>query len=382
MAHLVLDLRWVRSQTLDGIARVSLSYAAELLRTSTHEYTLLFQNKALKDFCLRWIDAYSPQPVCSNFRIIVCGYDARSFKNRLLLRPQLRSLRPDVYFSFYYIFHRMPGINLAMVHDLTPLHYPAYFKQASALFRLLLCSPKGLTWLLKQADFLITVSQNTYQDIVALLPAYRDKTFVNPLAAAPAQAIALEACEGLKHITPPFILQVGRADPHKNQQGLLSAYALLDTTLQSQYALVFAGPTDARYTPRLLALASTRQISERIHFTGPLTPTELNALYQAATVMVMPSYYEGFGLPVLEAMSNGTPTLLSDRSSLPEVGGDAACYSPPDHPEALAKSLSQLLNSGSEQERLSTLGRQRAAEFSWSLTRTRFLNILEQILPL
>lgn len=381
MARVVLDLRWVRSQTLDGIARVSLSYTAELLRTPEHDYTLLFQSNALKDFCMQWIREYNPLPLRSNFRIIVCGYDARSFKNRYLLRHQLRLLRPDAYFSFYYIFHRMPGVNLAMVHDLTPLRYPAYFTQASTLFRLLLCSPAGLKWLLKKADFLITVSQNTHQDIVKLLPAYKGKIFVNPLAAAPAAPVNLADCEHIKHIPTPFILQVGRADPHKNQRGLLSAYALLDRSLQTQYALVFAGPTDDRYTPQLRSLANTYPIAERVYFTGPLSNTELNALYQAATLMVMPSYYEGFGLPVLEAMHNGTPTLLSNRSSLPEVGGEAAFYSDPDDIGAMAKALSHLLCSPNERKRLALAGSQRAATFSWSATRTRFLKILAEILP-
>ena len=205
MAHIVLDLRWARSQTLDGIARVSLSYTAELLRTPKHEYTLLFENKSHQAFCLHWIKAYNPTPLCSSFRTVICGYDARSFKNRFLLRRQLQTLQPDLYFSFYYIFHRMPGVNLAMVHDLTPLRYPEYFKQASLLFRTLLCSRKGLKWLLKQADFLITVSHHPHKDIVALLPHYDSKVFVNPLAAAPNTPVALKDCARLQHITSPFI---------------------------------------------------------------------------------------------------------------------------------------------------------------------------------
>lgn len=381
MARIVLDLRWVRSQTLDGIARVSLSYTAELLRTSGHQYILLFEDSARKAFCMAWIRNYNSRALCANFWVIICGYDARSIKNRVFLRAKLRSLRPDLYFSFYYIFHRQPGVNLAMVHDLTPLRYPAYFTQASLLFRWLLCSAKGLRWLLKHNDFLITVSQNTYQDIAALLPAYAAKTFVNPLAATPTPSAHKTQHESLASIPTPFILQVGRADPHKNQQGLLAAYAHLEPALQAQYALVFAGPTDPRYTPQLKANVKSHQLSQRVYFTGPLSNTELSALYQAATLMVMPSFYEGFGLPVLEAMHSGTPTLLSQSSSLPEVGGSAAHYTDPHQPEAMAQALAHLLNSAPERECLAKAGRQRAQDFSWSRTASRFLNHLEHILP-
>lgn len=376
MARIVLDLRWVRETTLDGIARVSLSYVAELLRTAQpdHTYYLLFTNQALQAFGLAWLKQYHKKPLVANFLTKACGYDARSWKNRVFLYRELKRFNPHFYVSFYYIFHPMPGVNLAMVHDLTPLRYPQYFQQASALFRVLLCRPQGLKWLLRKADYLLTVSHHTRKDLVALAPQYRDKTFVIPLAADPGPTPI-----GPAPIPEAYILQVGRADPHKNQWGLLQAYAQLPAALQSRYALVFAGPGDARYTPLLSQEIQRLKLTNRVHLTGALSAEALHTYYAHASLLVMPSFYEGFGLPVLEAMQHGTPTLLAKVASLPEVGGSAAAYFNPHEPEDLARALTHLLNAPELRQQLGQAGQLHAQQSSWHRTSQAFLNHLQDL---
>ena len=376
MARIVLDLRWVRETTLDGIARVSLSYVAELLRTShpNHTYYLLFTHQELKQFCLLWIQQYSKKPLVADFFSKVCGYDARSWKNRVFLYRELKGFQPHFYVSFYYIFHPMPGINLAMVHDLTPLHYPQYFQQASPLFRLLLCQPQGLKWLLHKADYLLTVSHHTRQDLIELAPEYKDKTAVIPLAASPCPEDV-----GPAPLSSPYLLQVGRADPHKNQLGLLRAYAQLSPDLQARYALVFAGPDDERYTPLLTQEIQKQQLTDRVHLTGALSAEALHAYYHHASLLIMPSFYEGFGLPVLEAMQHHTPTLLARVASLPEVGGTAAAYFDPHHPEDLTLQLNALLNAPIRRQALAQAGQLHAQKSSWSHTSQRFLKLLQDL---
>lgn len=387
MPHLVLDLRWVRSTTLDGIGRVSLSYTAELLRydndsvLSPYRYTLLFTQATLRDFCLQWIKDYDRQrPLRADYRIKTCGYDARSLKNRTRLAAELKALAPDLYLSFYYIFHRMPGLNLAMVHDLTPLRYPQYFKQASPLFRLMLCHKPGLRFLLQQADRLLTVSESTRQDILAVLPSSprpnsRTRAVqVIPLAAAPPEPIQASA-----PLSEPYLLQVGRADPHKNQWGLLQAYARLPHPLQSQYMLVFAGPEDPRYTPALKTEIQRLQLTSRVHFTGSLSATGLHRFYQHAHLFIMPSYYEGFGLPILEAMQYGVPCVLAQVASLPEVGGRAAHYIPPEDPQSMAKAITKILTSPTLHQRMAEASRQRAEAFDWKTTCQQFIDYIEGI---
>lgn len=375
MARIVLDLRWVRATTLDGIARVSLSYAAELLRSpSPHSYFLLFTDQVLQDFCVQWIKAYDNRKLIAPFGLKNCGYDARSWKNRCFLQGELRGLAPDFYVSFYYIFHPMPGINLAMVHDLTPLRYPDYFKQASPLFRNLLCKPWGLKALLRQADYWLTVSQHTRQDLLKLAPAYTHKTFVIPLAASPAPEVPAPS-----PFTQPYLLQVGRADPHKNQQGLLEAYAELSPELQQRYQLVFAGPTDDRYTPELQRRIEALGLQHRVHLSGPLSAEALHQYYHHASLLIMPSFYEGFGLPVLEAMQHGTPCLLAGVASLPEVGGQAAAYFDPHSHGDLKQKLTALLTAPEHLRKLALDGQQRAQSYSWQATAQQFLHHLQEL---
>ncbi len=383
MARIVLDLRWVRSDVLDGIARVSLCYAAELLRREDHDYVLLFANNRLKTFCMSWIHDYDANNDASrplrSWCALVCGFDARSFLNRTRLPELLRPFSPEAYLSFYYIFHPvLPRScrNFAMVHDLTPLKFPAYFKKASLLFRGLLRHPWGVKLLLSQAHEVITVSRSTRRDLQML---YRGSVHV----VYPGVQVRVHTPlhtplhSDIQPLLPdPYILQVGRADPHKNQRGTLRAYAALEPALRQQFTLVFAGPTDSRYTPALQAEAIALGVQDRVIFTGALSSTTLQSVYANAIVTVFPSFYEGFGLPVLEAMAQGVPVIVSEAASLPEVAGDAALYVNPSDTRALTQQLVEVLNSAQRRKYLIEKGLQRVPHFHWASTVDGFLKVL------
>lgn len=157
----------------------------------------------------------------------------------------------------------------------------------------------------------------------------------------------------------PFFLYVGNHKPHKNVGGLLRAFEA--SGLSREFDLVLTGNPTSEFTRQNLDC----HLSERIHFTGLLGDEKLAALYRRAHALVIPSWVEGFGLPLLEAMASGTPVLASQRSALPEIGQDAVAYFDPGRPESLVEGL-RALHQDDLRDRLRQSGLIRARDFSWN----------------
>ena len=141
--------------------------------------------------------------------------------------------------------------------------------------------------------------------------------------------------------------------------------------------MIFAGPIDSRYTPQLKKRTQELSLDSRVFFTDSVSGSELQQLYMKAEVMVLPSFYEGFGLPILEAMELGAPVIASIKASLPEVAARAALYFDPEDPENLTKQLLCLLSSQKLREKYRNLGFENVKRFSWEKTATNFLKLLE-----
>lgn len=159
-----------------------------------------------------------------------------------------------------------------------------------------------------------------------------------------------------------YLLSVSNRKPHKNEPRILQAFAL--SNIDPAIRLVFTG----KPTEELLLQAKTLGISERLVFAGRVEESELPALYRGALGLVFPSLYEGFGLPVIEAMSCGIPVLTSNTTSLPEVAGEAALLVDPDSVESIAKGIYTLCNDTDMRESLCTKGLLQARKFSWDET--------------
>jgi glycosyltransferase involved in cell wall biosynthesis len=160
----------------------------------------------------------------------------------------------------------------------------------------------------------------------------------------------------------PLLLSVSAKRPHKNLARLLEAHARLDGAQRPLLVLPgYATPHEAE----LIARAASLGTIDDVRFLHWLDQADLEGLYAAATAFVFPSLYEGFGLPVLEAMARGVPVACSDRSSLPEVAGDAALLFDPEDGEAIAAALARLCGDGALRARLSDAGRRQAARFDW-----------------
>ncbi len=257
------------------------------------------------------------------------------------------------------------------IHDLAFVHYPSAFPQRwRTLYRL------GLRTAVRRADAILTPSRNTAEDVLSRTKVDPRKLHVVPLAASPPQdGVDVAEVIGRLKVRPPYVLFVGTIEPRKNLVRLVRAYRRVAAT-GVPHSLVLAGPLGWHHEAlmRELALEGPGDIA----MTGALTPQELDAVYRAADVFAYPSLYEGFGLPVLEAMSRGIPTVASSTSSVPEVAGDAALGVNPRSVREIAKAIESVCTDVGLAERLASRGRVQAERFSWDETARRTIEVYER----
>ncbi|MFH2128125.1 MAG: glycosyltransferase family 1 protein, partial [Pseudomonadota bacterium] len=215
---------------------------------------------------------------------------------------------------------------------------------------------------------LIAPSTFTAEELVELYPATRGRVRVVPEAVLPVYRPATDpapvrevlARHGLER---PYLLFVGTLEPRKNLVRLLAAYERLVAGGQDEFDLVLAGGTGWKAGPIEEALSHS-PVRERIRRLGYVPGPDLPALYQGAWALVYPSLYEGFGLPVLEALACGVPVVTSAAASLPEVGGDAALYLDPEDPEQLWDALERITGQPGLREDLAAKALAQAGRFS------------------
>lgn len=251
------------------------------------------------------------------------------------------------------------GTFVATIHDVKPLLFPVLRARTnlnSRIERWLV----GDRW--KQLDHVITISEHSRRDLLDHTPLRPDQVSVTPLGLdADRFRPASERPEGR-----PYVFCVAGADPTKNVGSLVEAFAKLPEALRRDYELVLAGDVCRRADIR--AAIERLQIGAKTKLVGQVSDAELARYYQQATVFVFPSLYEGFGLPVLEAMGCGCPVICSNASSLPEVAGDAAVLVDPRDSDQLAMELTRVLASSSLRDELQARGSARAGQFSWDRT--------------
>jgi glycosyltransferase involved in cell wall biosynthesis len=175
-----------------------------------------------------------------------------------------------------------------------------------------------------------------------------------------------------------FILYTAATRPHKNVSGLLKAFSRARNRFGIEQMLVIAGPLGSEHA-HLLELTKNLDLNEHVIFTGYVSDGMLPALYRSASLSVYPSFYEGFGLPVLESMASGTPVVASNTTSLPEVVGDAGILVSPYNFEEMATAMYKVLSDDAYRFDLVALGEKRARAFSWEETAKQVLGLLEAL---
>ena len=196
---------------------------------------------------------------------------------------------------------------------------------------------------------------------------------VNASLTRPDDATTAETLERLG-LSRPFILAVGTMQPRKNYDGLARAVSAIQSA-GLPHQLVIAGKRGwlADEVDRKIDASSN---ADRIHRLGYVSEHDLALLYAAAELMVFPSWYEGFGLPALEAMQSGTPVIASNRGALPEAVGEAGVIVDPGDEAALGQAMARLLTDDALRQRLIAKGRHRASEFTWERTARMTLEVL------
>lgn len=263
------------------------------------------------------------------------------------------------------------------IHDVIPYIHP---QTSTCLDRLIYH-----VWLplaVRRASAVITSSKQSRRDIVNYLPVSPDRT-ATVLAAADGRFRPMQQREimPILHkygIDEPYILYVGALESRKNLPRLLEAFALLRDQIQT-WCLVIVGPHKWKLSP-IYDTVQRLNLEPYVHFTGYVEEEHLPALYNGADLFVFPSLYEGFGLPVLEAMACGTPVITSNTSSLPEVAGDAAVLVDPYDVESIGHAMYAVLTQPALAASMSEKGMKHAAQFTWERTARETIAVYEKVL--
>jgi len=267
-----------------------------------------------------------------------------------------------------------PIPTVVTVHDLAFIAHPDAFHAAKRRYLTLMTRLS-----VHRARHVIAVSTHTRDDLVRHFHVRAERITVIPNAAdarfRPADdAHAITRFKAENNLPDRFVLFVGTLEPRKNLRRLIEAFASLDAD-HAETKLVIVGAS-GWLTSDLAPLVWERGLSDRIDFTGYVSDDDLPRWYQAATVFCYPSLYEGFGLPVLEAMACGTPVVTSRTSSLPELVGDAAVLVDPTDVTALADALKTVFTDEARRQSMSRAGLARARAFSWERTAAATLDVI------
>ena len=252
------------------------------------------------------------------------------------------------------------------VHDLIPMRFPRRGSPLTTYFKYY------LPQVLAQAQHILCDSQSTANDIINFYNIPSHKITPVLLAHNPNHFRFLDLP------TSNYFLYVGRHDPYKNLQRLIDAFAGLANN--HDYELWITGPADKRYTPILQAQVENLNLTNQVKFLNYVPYDQLPIIINQALALVFPSLWEGFGLPVLEAMACGTPVITSNISSLPEVVGEAAILVNPDNTNEITEAMQMLANDASLRSHFRTLSLNQASQFSWEKTGLATREVLKQYL--
>ncbi len=320
----------------------------------------------------------SRQEAGPNFRRVTVWTPCHHPLERWALGMEVFPLRLDLLHSPDFIPPAFGAERFVVtVHDLNFLYYPQFLTNESRRYY-----NDQIAWAVSHADHILADSEATRADLIRLLNVPPEKVTtvylgVDPIfrPLPPDQIGATLARYGL---TPGYLLFVGTLEPRKNLPGLLTAYHILRSGGATRAPFVIAGSRGWLYE-EIFARVEALGLEEHVRFLENVTDEDLPALYGGAALLAMPSFYEGFGLPALEAMACGTPVVVSDRGSLPEVAGDAAVVVDPDSPKAIAAGMAQVLQDPALRDRLREKGLTHAARFTWEETARKTLEVYRSL---
>lgn len=360
-------------QAHTGISR----YAAELTRHLPAEYPGV-------DLSLFYTDSAGRIPIApfDTLPRRVIRQSAKPWRLRVLLntlirRPMDHAIGPtDI---FHATDHLLPPLacckSVFTLYDLTTIKYPQVHLPLNRRFSQLM-----LPHFLRRADKILAISECTRQDALALYNLPGSKIITIPLgvsiypAAGPAQNS--DQVQARYHLQPQYLLYVGTIEPRKNLPVLFSA---LQQANLPDLKLVVVGKKGWLYEQTYKQVQDLG-LESQVLFTGFVPDEDLIPIYQLANAFVFPSLYEGFGLPVLEAMACGTPVICSNVSSLPEVAGESAILVPPDDVNGWSEAITHITQNPGLRAELREAGLRQAARFSWASTARQTAEVYRELM--
>lgn len=365
---------WGQSTTGSG------QYLHHLVKTFRQSYPLLkltligdrqATNRLTPPDGIEWVTATTPFDRSKNL--------AKLWFEQVAAPRAARRVGADLFHIPYFAPPLVSSLPVVVtVHDLIPMILPAY--RGHALVR-------GYTALVaraaQRADYILADSDASRRDILRLLGVSSERVQTVYLAAeerfSPQSSATIRGLRQRLNLPQHFALYLGGFDIRKNVPQLLQAVA----NSQGSWPLVVAGKLpsqDSTFRPDPRRLVQELALSERVHFTGWIEEEDKAALLASASLFVFPSAYEGFGLPILEAMACGTATLTSDVSSLPELAGEAAALVTANDVKGLTAALDYLMEADQARDTLARRAPAQAARFSWSRCAAETLSAYKLVL--
>lgn len=299
---------------------------------------------------------------------------------RLPLDLYIHRPKPDVFFSpSHYAPRFSPVSRVVSVMDLSYLYYPEMFRKDD-LYQLV----NWTKYSVKKAKAVITISKSSQNDIIeeyklpkervhVVYPGMKELVDLNP------HIYAMNELHIKYKLKEKYILFVGTLQPRKNISKLIEAFSKVKKMKGNEdILLVIVGKKGWLYE-EILTAPKTYKIEDSVRFLDYVTDEDLPLLYKNAQCFILPSLYEGFGLPVVEAMQYGCPVITSNVSSMPEAGGDAALYVDPNNADDIADKINTLLNDKSLRKELIERGKKQVSKFTWEKSAKEVLTILENV---
>lgn len=280
------------------------------------------------------------------------------------------------YVSLPSVFRAKYGL---VIYDLCYLDSPEYIQEKNLNFLNKYCAPS-----IKNADFIITISSFTKERISYHFPEVTNRIVVTPippLSKEPANVVLTKRLEDLGVINSKYILYLGTVEPRKNIINLLKAYECLPQNIRATHSLVIAGGKGWKDEEILLKISELKTNGFNVIQTGYISDDEKAALYSNAGIFVLPSHYEGFGMPILEAAQYNIPVAVSDIDVFHEVASDSALYFDKDDPNDIANKINELIMNENLALTLIEKGRANLKRFSWQKNADVVYEAIEKVLP-
>jgi glycosyltransferase involved in cell wall biosynthesis len=350
------------------------TYISELLERiipadSSNEYTLFFAPEDISEYDYSWHNVVKKINRSGKY----------SLGEHVSFPIQAQKEKLDLFFFPHYTKSWwMPCPSVTTVHDLIHLRFPEYLPNPLARHYAKLIIGRAC----RSSEVVIADSEATKRDLLGLFSVEERKIKVVYIGVDHQVYLPLQEEEKLTafrekySLFKPFILYVGALKPHKNLPVLLRGYSL--SRLRGRFDLLIATLL-AGDTGRIDRFVTELQVQDNVRYLFSLSKAELALLYNCAHFLVLPSLYEGFGLPALEAMACGCPVIVSNRASLPEVVGEAGLLFDPTSPEELAERMSLLAADSELYHKLKEEGRIQAQKFRWEGAAEKILRVFREV---